>query len=290
MPTAGRIAGYSRLIKTLDLFVPPPFERHAVADRQTHIQQDQWVVHPSPRWPGDAIVDHLIFALKYEGINLLILKHVFEAIGEDLLTEGLREKPGSGYVRRLAFLYEWLTESRLPIADTATGNYVAVLDERLQYAGKAAIRHRRFRILDNLPGTPSFCPLVARTQTLDRYLAKNLSARASDLLKTAPPEVLARAAAYLLLADSKASFEIEKERPTKVRVARWGAAIGRAGLFDLTTASLIELQREVIGDDRFVRIGLRNEAGFVGNRNSFNEPIPDHISAHAEDLQDLMTD
>lgn len=45
----------------------------------------------------------------------------------------------------------------------------------------------------------------------------------------------------------------------------------------------------MIGDDRFVRLGLRHNGGFVGvhDRES-NLPIPDHISARHEDLPDLI--
>ncbi|GGE08621.1 cell division protein Fic [Aureimonas endophytica] len=282
------------MIEQLGLNVPQPYEAHAVADKQVHVKRDGWIIHPSPRWPGEGIVDHLIFALKYEGVNLLVLKRAFQKTGETLLAQALTVKPGSSYLRRLAFLYEFLLNEKLPIPDSATGNYVPVLDERLQYgAGNSdhmrdLIRSKRFRIIANLPGTTRFCPLVARTQRLDAFLASNLPEKARELVSAAPQDILARAAAYLLLADSKASFEIEKERPSKARLARWGAAIGRAGRFDLSIENLIELQREVIGDARFIHIGLRTEGGFVGDRGSFNEPLPEHVSAKAEDLIDLL--
>jgi hypothetical protein len=45
----------------------------------------------------------------------------------------------------------------------------------------------------------------------------------------------------------------------------------------------------VIGDDRFVRLGLRDEGGFIGMHDrDTNMPIPDHISARHEDLSGLM--
>lgn len=288
MPVAGRIVGYGRLIEQFGLNVPPPYELHAVADRQIHVKKDGWMVHPSPRWPGDGIVDHLVFALKHEGVNLLVLKRAFQTNSVNSLIEAVTNKPGSSYLRRLAFLYEFLLDRKLPIPDSATGSYVPVLDETLQYGAADPDRVKRFRILDNLPGKNGFCPLVARTQKLDAFIALDLPERAKRLVSAAPQDVLARAAAYLLLADSKASFEIEKERPSKARLARWGAVIGRAGRFALEIDTLVELQKEVIGDNRFVRIGLRDEGGFVGERGAFNEPLPEHISAKPEDLEDLL--
>ena len=288
MPVAGRVAGYGRLIEQLGLNTPPPYELHAVADRQVHVKQDGWIIHPSPRWPGDGIVDHLIFALKYEGLNLLVLKRAFQTTGPDALIAAVVNKPGSSYLRRLAFLYEFLLSRRLHVQDSTTGSYVPVLDERLQYGAADPLRARRFRILDNLPGPNGFCPLVARTRKLEAFRSLNLAEKARRLVSAAPQDVLARAAAYLMLSDSKASFEIEKERPSKARLARWGTVIGRAGRFELGIGSLIELQREVIGDNRFVSIGLRNEGGFVGERGLFNEPQPEHVSAKPDDLPDLL--
>jgi Fic family protein len=49
------------------------------------------------------------------------------------------------------------------------------------------------------------------------------------------------------------------------------------------------LQRIVIGDARFVQLGLRKGGGFIGMHDrETQEPLPDHISAKAEDLQNLM--
>jgi hypothetical protein len=41
--------------------------------------------------------------------------------------------------------------------------------------------------------------------------------------------LLTRAASFLLLADSRASFAIEGERPPRSRLERWGRAVMQAG-------------------------------------------------------------
>jgi Fic family protein len=54
-------------------------------------------------------------------------------------------------------------------------------------------------------------------------------------------------------------------------------------------AELERLQRIVIGDSRFVRLGLRDEGGFVGTHDrQTQEPVPDHVSARPQDLQSLV--
>src|SRR5690606_32309883 len=73
------------------------------------------------------------------------------------------------------------------------------------------------------------------------------------------------------------------------RAMRWGRAIGQAGARSLSVAELERLQAEVIGDARFVHLGLRKEGGFIGVHDRVTgQPIPDHISARAEDLPSLV--
>ena len=101
--------------------------------------------------------------------------------------------------------------------------------------------------------------------------------------------MLARAAAFLLLKDSKASYAIEGERPAHNRVERWGRAIGQAGQQRLTTEELLRLQEIVIADRRFTHMGWRTEGGFIGVHDRLtNAPVPDHISARWQDVTALV--
>ncbi len=70
---------------------------------------------------------------------------------------------------------------------------------------------------------------------------------------------------------------------------RWAQAIAQAGVRPLSTEEFERLQRLVIGNARFVRLGLRTEGGFVGvHDRRTGEPVPDHISARHDDLRDLL--
>ena len=100
---------------------------------------------------------------------------------------------------------------------------------------------------------------------------------------------MARIAAFLLLKDSRSSFAIEGGHPSPDRIQRWGRAIGQAGRQPIDRDELLRLQRIVIGDARFVRLGLRSDGGFVGEHDrETHMPIPEHISARAEDLIGLI--
>jgi Fic family protein len=98
-----------------------------------------------------------------------------------------------------------------------------------------------------------------------------------------------RAASFLLLEDSKASYAIEGETPPHNRAERWGRIIGQAGKTPLSKAELERLQKKVIVDSRFIHMGYRDEGGFIGSHDrSTNMPIPSYISAKHQDLDALM--
>ena len=117
----------------------------------------------------------------------------------------------------------------------------------------------------------------------------NLRERAQDAVAAVPRDLLARTATFLLLKDSKSSFAIEGENPRQDRIQRWGRAIGESGKQPIDLHELLRLQRIVIGDARFVHLGLCAEGGFVGEHDrDSGMPIPDHISARHEDLDALV--
>lgn len=89
--------------------------------------------------------------------------------------------------------------------------------------------------------------------------------------------------------DSRSSYAIEGERPRQDRIQRWGRPIGEAGRRPIDLDELFRLKAIVIGDARFVRLGLGEEGGFVGEHDwETRMPIPDDIGARAEDLLSLI--
>ncbi len=288
LPESATPAGYAALIAAYDLTVPLPLTLCAIGARHKVYERDGWRIFTPRHAPAASLPGHLIFALKYEGLDLVVLKRLFEIVVDDDLAAMITSKPTSAYMRRIWFLYEWLLDAHLDLADARAGTYADVVDPKLQYAvrGKTWKRHR---VRNNLPGTRALCPLVRRTKELDQFIAAKLDRQARAVIAKISARVLARAAAFLLLQDSKSSYAIEGESPPHSRTQRWGKAIGEAGKHPLDVAELLRLQRIVIGDDRFTRLGFRDEGGFVGEHERDSRlPIPAHISARDEDLDSLL--
>jgi Fic family protein len=288
LPEKAAPAGYAALIDAFKLKVPLPRTLSAIGERHRIIEAGGWRILTPRHAPHPTLEGHLTFALKYEGLDLAVLKRQFLAVGPREIEAIVRAKPTGSYARRLWFLFEWLTGATLDLPNAGTGAYVPVVDPAQQWVtnGENSPRHR---VRNNLPGTSLFCPMVFHTAALARLVALNLQERAKAVVADVPRDLLARAAAFLLLKDSKSSYAIEGENAPQDRIQRWGRIIGEAGRQPWDVEELLRLQRIVIGDGRFVRLGLRQDGGFVGEHDrATGAPLPGHISARPEDISSLI--
>lgn len=289
LPEPGVPAGYAALIERFDLIVPLPSQLTAIAERHHPASNPSWNLLTPRHRPPDTLEGQLVFALKWEGVDLGVLAALFKVAEPDEIAAIVRATPTGAFARRTWFLYEWLTGRELDVPDPGKVRVAAVVDTEQQVGLQKGTPSTRHKVIDNLPGTRGFCPMIRWTPTLRAAVAKGLNARAREIIGRTRKDLVTRAAAFLLLSDSKSSFAIEGERPSSARAARWARAIGEAGVQPITIDELERLQCVVIGDARFVKLGLRNEGGFVGTHDrDTQEPVPDHISARPQDVRNLL--
>ena len=163
LPERATPVGYAALIDALQLRVPLPRTLSAIGERHRLRSDGEWRILTPRHAPSADLEGHLTFALKYEGLDLVVLKSLFAATGPAPIEALVRAQPTGRYARRLWFLYEWLTDTRLDLPDAEQGSYVLVVDADQQFAGPSDTSSRH-RVKNNLPGTPMFCPLVFRTE------------------------------------------------------------------------------------------------------------------------------
>ncbi len=289
VPRGTKLAGYAALAEAIQLRVPIR-EPSCVSDtfvKDSRRQEKTWTVFDQRYWPGGTLIDHLTFALRYENIDLLVLKRAFEKIPANEIEAFVQAAPTSDLARRAWFLYEMLTERSLEIEDAKSMTAIDLLDPKLYFTGKSRLS-KRHRVRDNLLGLGRFCPTIRRTEALNNFVNMNLSAKAQETVGRTGAHLLSRAASFLLLADSRASFKIEGEQPPRNRLERWGRAIMQAGKNPLTIDEILRLHRVLIEDTRFVQPGLRTDGVFLGERDHSADPLPEFIGAKPEDLSDLM--
>jgi hypothetical protein len=297
LPEEATVVGYGGIIHALQLEIPFPGTISVISNQNRKYQQGNWSVFPKSYLPEDstefteieALYSNLVFALKYEGVNLLVFKRLTQYYHSNQINELVGIEPTGQYTRRIWFLIEWLSGMLLTSReDLVKKGYVKLVDETIQY-GTQGIKSKRHLVINNLPGTVNFCPLVNKTPKLEQFIQANLALFHGNYLKAIRKDILQRAAAFLLLKDSRASFTIEGESPRSKRAARWGQAIGQAGTMDLSKEELLRLQQLVIENPRFIEMGYRKKGGFVGEHDrDTGEPLPDHISAKWQDIETLM--
>jgi hypothetical protein len=289
IPDGARPTGWAAIVQALCLQAPVRrpscvSERHI---RGSHREEGAWAVFDKRYWPGDTFANHLTFALRHEDMDFVILKRVFEAVPQVEVEAIVRGAPTGALARRVWYLYETLTGHALDVDDAPGVAAIDLIDPEGYFTGKPRLS-KRHRVRDNLLGTGRFCPFIRRTKALTEFLALDLAGKARETVGRTGAHLVTRAAGFMLLADSRASFEIEGERPPRNRLERWGRAVLQAGKNRLTLDEIFRLQRVLIEDTRFVRPGLRPDGVFLGERGHDGDPLPEFIGARPDDLTDLM--
>lgn len=239
-------------------------------------------------YPGDQPLNHVEFALKYDGVNLGFLKEVFSRLAADEVRAYIQTKPTSKFARQIGFLYEFLLQQTLPSCPVA-GNYVDLLDSE-KYITARAQRNPRWRINVNLLGASAFCPIIRRTETIKQYLAVDFAGMLHEATQDVPADVFRRAVDYLYLKETKSSNEIERECPTRDREIRFVRALRDAGARPLseglTEDALVNLQN-VIVDQRYAVNGFRDYQNYVGETIGHRERVH-YICPPPQFIPDLM--
>lgn len=244
---------------------------------------------PDRSWPGEEVIDHLEFALRWEGLDLGLLRRLLPQLDRRDLVRHLRSKPTGIYARRLWYLWERFTRSTLDIPDAAQGNYVDLLDRDEYYSGPGE-RSWRHRVDMNLPGTPEFSPIIRRTLALRSAESKRLAMQCQEAVAKIPPRVYERAVEYLITKETRSSYAIERETPDRRRLREFhDLLLGAARSDHLTKERLVELQRSFV-DARYANAGWRADQNYVGETARLGREIVHLVGARPGDLPRLMED
>ncbi|NJL28800.1 MAG: Fic family protein [Thermoanaerobaculia bacterium] len=253
-------------------------------------------IWPFARHPGPRDVDHLLFAVRHEGPSLPICRALFaETSAHHLAGEIIQEvraRPTSAFRRRVWFLWEELTGERLPLPDLDRGNYVPLLDP-LHFVTARAVKHPRQRIDVNLLGSLALSPMVRRTPRIDAALGRPISAALEHDLEAVlglyDETVMRRALSYLYTRETRASFAIENEQPSRHREERFLALLRRAPTIEhLDQDTLVEMQNATV-DPRFADTGWRKTQIYVGETVDLRQERIHYVGPKPEDVPPLMS-
>ena len=242
--------------------------------------------------PGPSAGDDLKFALKWEPTDLCLLNACFKEIDPQEIVTLVTREPTGIFSRRAWFLYEHLTERRLPLDDLRQGNYTPALDpaRHIVLPTKWSQRSQRHRVYDNLLGTFAFCPTVRRTPKLDALMATPVADEAAHLLKSCDPDLLARAVHYLYTKETRSSFQIEREAVDETKSERFVRALQEAKDFNpASKQDYITLQNMIVSDNRYWATGWRDIQNFIGETKGGYREVIHYICPKPGDAAVLMS-
>jgi len=281
--------GLCRLIEELQLQVPVPATRsEIVAGARKTVAADGRILEQYPRnyAPKEPFGD-LRFALRYEPVALDVYLAIFQSIDTHQLEEWIRSEPTGIFTRRAWYLYELLMEKQLDVPEVIPSGYIDLLDPKIHLTRPRRLV-RRQRINDNLLGSGKYSPLVRRTEALTSYMEKGLAEEANAIVKGCDPAILARAVHYLFTKETKSSFAIEGEEPSKDRTERFVVALMKTSGFDATSKdAFVQLQNAIV-DPRYAQKSWRTTQNFV------SQTLPDYsedihfVCPKPEDVPSLM--
>ena len=248
---------------------------------------------PARMAPPDTLLGHLLFALKYEGVNLYLLAAGLKQVPAADMEAAHAATPNGVYVRTACHLWELVTGENLSQGDAViTAPYQAVFDPQ-RYCVGASRRSAKWRMDFNGLGEIGFCPTVRRTPALQRLLEQDILAQARQFAQNIGIEVLDRALGWAYLSETEGSFAIEGEVPSQDKAQAFVNLLKHAGdARELTEGLLCELQRLSITNEFDQAFEFRSEqnrlqkgVGAAGVR--YVPPKPERVPALMDGLMDL---
>lgn len=163
---------------------------------------------------ANTVLEHLLFALKHEGINLQVLAQSLPKLPADELLMAVNAQPSGRYVRILGFLWEAFNQRLLAEQLVVKGPTVQVFDPRRYVCGPEQ-RCSRWRVSFNGLGNLKYCVIVERTTEISELLAKDALGQANTFVDELNRQTLDRAMSWAYLHETQSSFAIEQEQPTQ---------------------------------------------------------------------------
>jgi hypothetical protein len=256
--------GYAFLKQRLGLSAFGP-ERAATFAPVTRITATpDAVLVPANVAPGtDEPLEHLLFALKHEGVDLQLLAQSLRAIPATALREAICEAPSGKFTRIAGYLWELFNRQELEGLPAIAGPTVDLFDPHSYVTGPGQ-RNAKWRVNFNGLGTPRYCVTVRRTETIETLLAHDILAKAKEFLNELGPAATDRALAWAYLHETESSFAIEDETPTASKAEAFVSLLRQAHQPRLLDeAYLVELQNAVITNPLDKAVAYRTQQNWL---------------------------
>lgn len=282
--------GYEFLLSRIPLRMPP-LGQPARVKPVTRIEQrpDLLAVprHVAPS--GDALLEHALFALKHEPIQLAILHEGLKLVPAEELVRALSAQRTSSYLRKAAFVWEKANAEALPLPWATTGgNYVDLFDARTYCTGPVWERSAKYRLRFNGIGPYEFCPVVRRDRALEQRGQAVLDRLRAWVSDPAHAQVADRVMNWAYLSETRDTYAIENETPSPDKERAFLQAMEHLReRKPLSEDYLVELQNVVVTNGLKREHAFRNRQNWL-QRGGHGAPAVRYVPPGPQDLGRLM--
>ena len=257
--------GYEFLLSKIPLRMPPLLCPARITSVTRIEYSDAFLSVPKHVAPlkDASILEHVLFALKHETIQLAILHEVMKIVPVDDIALALEKQPTSANLRKAAYVWEKANGHDIPLKATSTGgNYVDMFDAREYYTGELWERNARLRINFNGIGPYTFCPVVRRNEALEQEGLDILEELKIWATNPENEQFRERVMNWAYLSETRDSYAIENEVPSRHKEKAFLEAMAHLKAREpLTENYLVSLQNVVISRPEGA------EAEFRGHQN-----------------------
>ncbi|MGI4858788.1 MAG: Fic family protein [Janthinobacterium lividum] len=212
---------------------------------------------------SDDAIDHLLFALRYEGIELPILAEAMRTISAADLIDRLRKSPSSIFVRKACYLWEWLSGNELTDLPAVAGPYGNLFDPD-KYVTGAKRRCAKWRIDFNGLGSARYCPTVRLTPAIRAGLNGDVLGKTHAFLASLGASNADRALSWAYLSETDSTFAIEREAPSANETEAFILLLQQAHeKIELTEDYLADLQSATITNPFDRAVSFRHEQNWL---------------------------
>lgn len=287
--------GYDYLVEALDLQAKPAPVAFRASSRVASMQPGDPITRvPMRMYPGDRLVGHLEFALRYEPPRFDVLAAFFDGqrqLARNTITEWLRQKPTGVQPRKAGYLFEWITGEHLDVPDVGKVAYTELLDGRDYVTSPNPARSRRFGVANNLLGdSPYCCPMIRRTDRVEAIRSSDPRQALESVRAECSEAMWELANNYFALSETQSTFQIEKEPPPKEsRGRRFYRALFEAGSSKTVDESdLTSIQNLVVTRKLDKAAGYRATQNWMIRGGAGHMARPSYVPPAPGDLPDLM--
>lgn len=230
-------------------------------------------------------LEHLLFALKHEDLDLQAAILALKKIDAAPLVAQFAAAPSSRFLQQACFLWEIANHQSLD-APLAKGPTLPLFDPATFLTGPSQ-KFTRWRVDFNGLGSPQYSPAVRLTPEIKALLDEDILGQAREFIQSIDPEMVQRTVRWAYLSETEGSYAIEREAPTSSRTEAFARLLARAHEEErLTEDYLVELQNLTVQSAIDQAVQYRTQQNWLRRDSSvtYVPPAPAHLLAVMEGL------